>query len=171
MRTLKLIAGPAAGQEVEIDRELVIGRENADVTIDDEQISRRHLVLRPVEHGVELEDLGSLNGTFIDGERIDKPVTIVIRGVVTLGTSEMRVDVALPRTAQRDQATQLSASPLGQTIQARAPFSTEPSLELPPMPPDDVREQPRRRPPVPELAVTVVVVAAFVLAALLILLR
>jgi pSer/pThr/pTyr-binding forkhead associated (FHA) protein len=171
MRTLKLISGPAAGQEIEIDRELVIGREDADVTIDDEQISRRHLVLRPVEDGVELEDLGSLNGTFVDGERIDRPVTIAIRGVVTIGTSELHVDVPLPLGSPGDQATQLSASPLGQTIQARVPFSTEPALEKPPLPPAGVPERTRPRPRVPELAASVVVVAAFALAALLIVLR
>ena len=166
MRTLELISGPAAGQSIDIDRELVIGREDADVTIPDSEVSRRHLVVRPVEHGVEVEDLGSLNGTFLDGERIREPVTIVIRGVITLGTSEMRVDVALPQAAPRDQVTMLSSDPAGLTIQARIPFSTQPALEQPPLPPADVRGTSRL--PVPALVgIAAVVVAALVVAAIL----
>ena len=165
MRTLELISGPAAGRSVDIDRELVIGREDADVTIPDSEVSRRHLVLRPVEHGVEVEDLGSLNGTFLDGERIREPVTIVIRGVITVGSSEMRVDVALPQPVPRDQVTMLSSDPAGLTIQARIPFATQPALEQPPLPPADVRG--KRRLPVPAFVGIAAVAVALVAAAIL----
>ena len=39
--------GPLAGRRVELDAELVLGREDASLTIDDEEISRRHAVIRP----------------------------------------------------------------------------------------------------------------------------
>jgi pSer/pThr/pTyr-binding forkhead associated (FHA) protein len=95
MRTLKVMSGPAAGQSLEIDRELVIGRENADLTIADSEVSRRHAAVRPVEQGVEIEDLGSLNGTFVNGDRIDSPVTLSLSGTLRVSGSEIRVELEL----------------------------------------------------------------------------
>ena len=63
--------GPRTGQRLEPEGELVIGREGAAVTIEDSELSRRHAAVRPVEGGIEIEDLGSLNGTFVNGRRID----------------------------------------------------------------------------------------------------
>ena len=39
--------GPLSGRRVEVDAELVVGREDAGLTIEDEEISRRHAVIRP----------------------------------------------------------------------------------------------------------------------------
>ena len=63
--------GRSSGQRFELEGELVIGREDAGITIDDAEISRRHAVVRPREGGIEIEDLGSLNGTFVNGVRIE----------------------------------------------------------------------------------------------------
>ena len=93
MPTLKVISGPAAGQTLAIDAEIVVGREGADVTIDDAEMSRRHTALRPVDGGVEVEDLGSLNGTFVDGNRIDAPTTLSASAVVKMGTSEIELEI------------------------------------------------------------------------------
>lgn len=100
MRKLQLTSGPAAGQELELEQELVIGRENADLVLADEEMSRRHVALRPIDQGVEVEDLGSLNGTFVDGQRISEPVTIAIRGSIKVGTSVIKVDVSLPQATK-----------------------------------------------------------------------
>jgi DNA-binding winged helix-turn-helix (wHTH) protein len=54
--------------------ENVVGRDrNADVSIDDSTISRRHARIRIAGNGATVEDLGSKNGTFVQGRRIDKP--------------------------------------------------------------------------------------------------
>ena len=50
----------------------MIGREGADLTIADDEVSRRHTLVRPVERGVVVEDLGSTNGTFVNGEQISE---------------------------------------------------------------------------------------------------
>ena len=48
-----------------------MGRESGcDVLIPDRQVSRFHARLTPGASGVVLEDLGSKNGTFVNGERI-----------------------------------------------------------------------------------------------------
>jgi predicted component of type VI protein secretion system len=93
MPTLKVISGPAAGQTLAIDQEIVVGREGADVTIDDAELSRRHTALRPVDGGVEVEDLGSLNGTFVDGNRLDAPTTLSSSVVLRMGTSEIALEI------------------------------------------------------------------------------
>ncbi len=93
MRTLKVISGPAAGESVGIDKEVVIGREGADLTITDPQISRRHTAVRPVDDGVEIEDLGSLNGTFVNGERLSKPITLTSSGKIRIGDSDIEIEV------------------------------------------------------------------------------
>jgi pSer/pThr/pTyr-binding forkhead associated (FHA) protein len=92
--TLQVISGPAAGQEFEIDSELVIGRRDADLAIADDELSRRHAAVRPAEQGVIVEDLGSLNGTFVDGERIQGAVTLTVDATVRVGRSEMRLRLA-----------------------------------------------------------------------------
>jgi len=52
----------------------VIGRDrNAIVRIDDSTISRRHARIVVAGQSATIEDLGSKNGTFVEGKRIEKP--------------------------------------------------------------------------------------------------
>jgi hypothetical protein len=111
MRTLKVISGPAAGTSLGVDKEIVIGREGADLTISDPQISRRHTLVRPVDEGIEVEDLGSLNGTFVNGERVSAPVTLTAPGKIKIGDSEIDVELALEEVP--DGLTQLAPAPAG----------------------------------------------------------
>jgi pSer/pThr/pTyr-binding forkhead associated (FHA) protein len=78
-----------------IDGELVIGRTGADLNIDDPELSRRHAALRPVEGGVEIEDLGSTNGTLVNGARISEPVTVTTGAAVEIGESRIAVELDL----------------------------------------------------------------------------
>ena len=93
MRTLTVNSGPAAGQSLDVERELLIGRENADLVIADPEVSRRHATLRPVDGGVVVEDLGSSNGTFVNGTRISGEVTLLETGSLKIGDSEMTIDI------------------------------------------------------------------------------
>ena len=49
---------------------LTIGRENADVTLNDSQVSRLHCVLEISDNEIVLRDLGSTNGTQVDNKPI-----------------------------------------------------------------------------------------------------
>ena len=62
-------SGPVTGQRWSLAKpEAVIGRDpDCDVVIPDRQVSRRHALLRKVDGGFELEDLGSKNGTHLNG--------------------------------------------------------------------------------------------------------
>ena len=126
MRTLTVTSGPGAGRQVEVDRELVIGREGVDVVVPDDEMSRRHAIVRPVEQGVELEDLGSLNGTYVEGERISAPHTIVRRTVVRMGQSDFALDVSVPAPAAEPPPPQPVAPQFAPTAVQPAPVVTAP---------------------------------------------
>jgi hypothetical protein len=66
-------SGPGAGQRWPLNKEaLVIGREpDCDIVIPDRQVSRAHARLHRVEGGFELEDLGSKNGTHVNGAPVE----------------------------------------------------------------------------------------------------
>ena len=71
---LTVVSGPATGRAFSVEGVTVLGRgREAEVRIDDAGASRAHARITPTGEGVYvLEDLGSLNGTFVDGERIDR---------------------------------------------------------------------------------------------------
>src|SRR4051812_39983881 len=74
---LKITSGPKAGQTVDVQgNEFTIGREaGADYVIDDGKASRRHASLKPLPDGrATLLDLGSSNGTFVNGQRVQSAV-------------------------------------------------------------------------------------------------
>lgn len=93
MRKLTVKSGPAAGRSMPIEAELVIGRADADLTIEDSELSRRHVLLRPVDGGVEIQDLGSTNGTIVNGTRISVPVTVMGGASIELGDTRIALEV------------------------------------------------------------------------------
>lgn len=84
----------ASGSHTHVfDGDLLIGKQgDCQVAIDqDGYISRRHARLYHVDGRIELEDLGSSNGTFI---RVRRPVTVQPGDEILVGTSVVRVEKA-----------------------------------------------------------------------------
>ncbi len=79
--------GPTPGQEIELVKdEFVIGRiEGNDLVIPEPSVSRRHARLIRQGGQVLLEDLGSSNGTFINGQRLSAPFPLKSGDTFTLG--------------------------------------------------------------------------------------
>jgi DNA-binding winged helix-turn-helix (wHTH) protein len=70
--------------------ENLIGRdEDGVVWIDDAQVSRRHARIVIDERGAVLEDLGSKNGTYLRGKKIEGPRKLADRDEVTVGPASM----------------------------------------------------------------------------------
>jgi len=70
---------------------LVLGRDCEGLLLGDAQVSRRHLELRPAEGRVLCTDLGSTNGSFLDGERITSPVVLMPGAALTIGGTSIRL--------------------------------------------------------------------------------
>jgi pSer/pThr/pTyr-binding forkhead associated (FHA) protein len=96
MARLRVVSGPAAGQTVDIEGEIVIGREDTDLAIDDGEMSRRHAVVRRHANRLQVEDLGSTNGTFVDGTRIAEPTLLGGGAEIKVGTTVLIVEGVLP---------------------------------------------------------------------------
>jgi hypothetical protein len=93
MSTLEITSGPATGRTMELEGEVVIGREEATLVIEDPEMSRRHARVCPVEGGVLVEDLGSTNGTFVNGEKASGPVTLHVSGTIHIGTTDLEIKI------------------------------------------------------------------------------
>jgi len=65
--------GPNKGARFLLDKpKNIAGRHpDADIFLDDVTVSRRHAAFERVENGFRLTDIGSLNGTYINGDRVD----------------------------------------------------------------------------------------------------
>ena len=119
MAHLVITSGQLEGRRIEVERELVVGRENVDVEIDDSELSRRHFAVRPVAGGLEVEDLGSRNGTRVDGTRIDGPTRVRHGAVVTVGMTMFTVE--LPQEAPASGAGETRAHVSAGTVVGQAP--------------------------------------------------
>jgi pSer/pThr/pTyr-binding forkhead associated (FHA) protein len=70
--SLVVIDGPFKGQVFPVTKpRLLLGRSEADIVLDDSEISRKHCVLEVHGSSAVLSDLGSTNGTFVDDEKIE----------------------------------------------------------------------------------------------------
>jgi pSer/pThr/pTyr-binding forkhead associated (FHA) protein len=126
MATLIFETGPRAGERIDIDGEVVIGREGAQLDIDDPEISRRHVAVRSTADGLELEDLGSTNGTHVDGRLIAGVVALRDGARVALGETEFTV--ALP-AAQATRIRERAADPAGTRLRPTPPLAGGPESE------------------------------------------
>jgi S1-C subfamily serine protease len=109
-------SGPRRGETVELDARLVLGRDQGcDVALEDEKASRRHTALTPLADGtVQVEDLDSTNGTYVDGSRIAGPTVLRPGGTLTIGDTHLalagRPTAAPPATPSRLERIALTRS-------------------------------------------------------------
>lgn len=72
--------------------ERILGRAgDCDFVIPDPSVSRHHAVLRPVPGGWEITDLGSTNGTRVNGWRVEGPTPVRSGDTLGLGRTTLRV--------------------------------------------------------------------------------
>ena len=74
---LQAISAELAGQEISIDRDMLVGRHQAaDIVLQSSEISRKHAAFLRVEDALWLQDLASSNGTFVNDTRITEQVLL-----------------------------------------------------------------------------------------------
>lgn len=72
----------------------VLGRSNdAAIYVDDVGVSRHHARITVGDHGAALEDLGSKNGTVLNGRIIDGPTELTDGALIVLGTTGLKFRV------------------------------------------------------------------------------
>jgi hypothetical protein len=85
--------GQPFSRSFEEGREIVIGRSSqADLTIADRSMSRQHARMRHADGAWTVEDVGSRNGTIVDGRAIAEPVAIGSGTMLEIGGTSITVD-------------------------------------------------------------------------------
>jgi predicted component of type VI protein secretion system len=101
---LVVVGGDAKPKEIPIKTPLVIGRgREATLTLPHPLVSRRHCEIDEADGYLVVRDLGSLNGTFINNERVSDTV-LPPGNLLTVGTVTFRAVYEAPAGEQPDVA-------------------------------------------------------------------
>jgi pSer/pThr/pTyr-binding forkhead associated (FHA) protein len=110
---LEVISGVSPGSTLVVEDELVIGRHatGAGRLSEDEEISRQHArISREATGNYAIEDLGSSNGTFVNGLRIKSPRVLDVGDSIETGATTMVVRaIVAPEPEQPAQAAETAA--------------------------------------------------------------
>lgn len=88
----------------------LIGRDSeAIVWVDDESVSRRHARITVGDDGAIIEDLGSKNGTYVGGRRIEESTRLSDRDVVRIGPATLKLRVVKRTGSTRSTVKERSA--------------------------------------------------------------
>jgi pSer/pThr/pTyr-binding forkhead associated (FHA) protein len=141
---LVIRSGVDVGKEFVLEKnEYIIGREQtADITISDPEISRRHARLFLQNGGYIIEDLGSTNGTFVNGQKISGPYLLRPGEVVNFGehVSVLYESVQIDPNATVVSSAAAPKAPIA-VAAAKAPLYTPPPAPSTP-PPTPASQQP-----------------------------
>ena len=86
MLTLLVLQGPDKGRRYELpDVAALIGRESRALPMSDNTVSRRHCELVPHDGQWILKDLGSSNGTYVNGLRVDNTYALKLGDQIRVG--------------------------------------------------------------------------------------
>jgi pSer/pThr/pTyr-binding forkhead associated (FHA) protein len=110
--SLEIVEGAGAGRLVALGEGVTVGRgEGADLVLADELVSRRHAHVAPRGSGAVVEDLGSRNGTFVNGEGIQGPTHLDPGDQLQLGVTLVELRSA-SQIAERPSAVHPVPPPL-----------------------------------------------------------
>ena len=92
---LKFLTGPHTGRILNVSKDMfAIGRdETCQIRIGHHNISRRHCELKFVNGVLVVEDLGSSNGTYLNGVRITEPERVRSGDQLQIGGLKLEVDM------------------------------------------------------------------------------
>ena len=140
---LLITSGGRRGHRLDVRDAVEFGRDApGDGRVDDDSVSRRHAVVsRAPDGGLVLSDLGSRNGTVLNGERIAAPSRLEAGDVIDLGgmTLEVHIDAPVPSDQVGAPATD-SAGPVEATLlfEGRRIAVTQSGVSIGRLPENDV---------------------------------
>jgi pSer/pThr/pTyr-binding forkhead associated (FHA) protein len=93
-RVFMISQGNQAGLSADLaDGVIMIGRgTDCQLILDDDYVSTRHARVVGTPNGIYVEDLGSTNGSYVNGQRITAPTTITLADTVRIGKTMLRLE-------------------------------------------------------------------------------
>jgi hypothetical protein len=93
-RVLTITNGPETGTAAQLAGGMIMIGRGADcqLMLNDDYVSTRHARVVAGENGVYIEDLGSTNGTYVNGMRISAPTTITLQDTVRIGKTVLKLE-------------------------------------------------------------------------------
>jgi hypothetical protein len=93
-RVLMISQGNQAGLSADLAGGVVMIGRGADcqLILDDDYVSTRHARVVSTPNGIYVEDLGSTNGTYVNGQRITAPTTITLADTVRIGKTILKLE-------------------------------------------------------------------------------
>ncbi|MDX1416780.1 MAG: FHA domain-containing protein [Candidatus Promineifilaceae bacterium] len=125
--------GPEPGKVYSLSSvSVTIGRDPmADITITDPEVSRQHVRLTSTPAGYSIQDLGSTNGTYIDGQRLSgDPVELVVGQIITMGTG-VAIQFQVYSEANVETATVLDGTYMPSDFMSDVDEEVDGALDLP----------------------------------------
>ena len=96
-------AGPLNGQRWILENNLVVGRDTScNVVIQDRQVSRYHARFTTLPEGVQLEDLGSKNGTHCNGQAVIDSIMLQDGDVIQIALAQQFIYLSSDSTLPLD---------------------------------------------------------------------
>jgi predicted component of type VI protein secretion system len=120
---ITISSGPNPGTVFALDKsEMILGRDlSADLVINDAEVSRKHARLVAQQVGYLLEDLGSTNGTVVNGQRLVAPYLLIGGEVITIGE---QISLVCERVQDDPDSTRVS-------YRQPAPQGARPQVQMP----------------------------------------
>lgn len=132
------------GQPVEITRDLtLVGRkEDCDLRLDHKSVSKMHCVIVKTDGLLLLRDLGSTNGTRINGQRVRR-AALLPNDQLAVATFKFRVQLGLEAASVSDHTQHLAADELRRPS-GQAPRTDKAHIPQPNALPDVYPDEPHR---------------------------
>jgi predicted component of type VI protein secretion system len=137
---------PMEGREQTLSAGSTIGREGCDVNLMDPEVSRRHATIREEGGGsLAIEDLGSTNGTYVNGARISSVTVLSDGDTVRLGNTVWSIRAVVAPAGATTAGQVQSGGP-----QVTAARSVPSDIDVPSAPPAPPASAPPAAPAAPE---------------------